>query len=85
MFCVQTMFQPQRIARHCKTTEKKEKGDKRVNKGYCHITFESIFSAAKAVKQDGTTILGRRARIDFAAEEALEDRDDRTQKRARSE
>jgi hypothetical protein len=64
---------------------KKEKGDKRVNKGYCHITFESIFSAAKAVKQDGTTILGRRARIDFAAEEALEDCDDRTQKRVRSE
>ena len=58
----------------------------RVSKmGTKSFTFESIFSAAKAVKQDGTTILGRRARIDFAAEEALEDCDDRTQKRVRSE
>lgn len=64
---------------------KKERGDKIVNKGYCHITFESIFSAVKAVKQDGTTILGRRARIDFAPEEGQEDVADRSDKRARTE
>ncbi len=48
----------------------KAKGAK--NKGFCHITFQSIFSAAKAVKADGTTIMNRRARIDFANTQDVE-------------
>jgi RNA recognition motif-containing protein len=48
----------------------KTKGVK--NKGFCHITFQSIFSAAKAVKADGTTIMNRRARIDFANTQDIE-------------
>ena len=39
---------------------------KALNGGFCHCQFHSIASAVKAVKSDGSQILGRRVQIDFA-------------------
>ena len=49
-------------------TVKLSRGRKKsVNKGFCHVQFASMSSAIKAVKGDGSQIMGRRVQIDFAS------------------
>ena len=48
---------------------------KSVNKGFCHVQFASMSSAIKAVKGDGSQIMGRRVQIDFASLKNEDDED----------